>query len=105
MIDEVREKIKEIEEDPRYSYPDAEIFINAPLALIQVDMKAKIGILKWVEKKMSEAIKDFEEDENAISEALQFMDETNPQFLAHCNNPEIIFNFLKILREKLEKKK
>jgi len=46
--EEIEQEITNIEADPRYSYPDALVEINAPLALIQVAMSAKVGILKWV---------------------------------------------------------
>lgn len=32
----------------RMSYPDANVFVNAPLALHQVSQKAKLSVLKWV---------------------------------------------------------
>jgi hypothetical protein len=34
--------------DERYSYPPANVNINAPLALVQVCMKAEAGALSWV---------------------------------------------------------
>jgi len=48
--EEIKIKIKEIESDPRYNYPPALVQINAPLALIQVEMKAEVSALKWVLK-------------------------------------------------------
>jgi len=47
-IEEIQAEIKAIESDERMSYPDANIFVNAPLALHQVSQKAKLNILKWV---------------------------------------------------------
>ena len=36
-----------IEADVRLSYPAANITINAPLALIQIELKAELRALKW----------------------------------------------------------
>ncbi len=46
--EQIEEKIKEIESDERLSYPLATIEINAPLALIQLEMETKLKMLKWV---------------------------------------------------------
>ena len=46
--EEIRKKIKEIESDERYSYPTANVAVNAPLALIQLQMESEVRILKWV---------------------------------------------------------
>ena len=49
--EEIRAKLKIIEDDSRYQsglkHP-ALIAINAPLALIQVELAAKHSILKWM---------------------------------------------------------
>ena len=45
---EIEKKIKEIEADDRFQAPPAIVDINAPLALVQVDLKAKHNMLKWV---------------------------------------------------------
>jgi hypothetical protein len=47
---EIREKIMELESDERHHYPPAQVMINAPLALIQVEIDAKISALKWTLK-------------------------------------------------------
>lgn len=39
-------QIGEIERDERYHYEPADVFINAPLALIQVDLKSRMRTLK-----------------------------------------------------------
>ena len=44
----IRGKIEQIKSDERYGYPPANVVENAPLALIQVDMKARVNILQWV---------------------------------------------------------
>jgi hypothetical protein len=44
----IREQIAKLEADERYSYPPAQVQINAPLALIQVELEAKVQTLKWV---------------------------------------------------------
>lgn len=41
-------KIKELSNDERLSYPTATIIENAPLALIQLELECKIAILKWI---------------------------------------------------------
>lgn len=49
---EIKAKLAEIESDERYrSYIDhgpAQVQINAPLALVQVSLKAQRATLKWV---------------------------------------------------------
>ena len=45
---EIQEKLKEIESDERLSYPPASIFLNAPLALIQIELETKARTLKWI---------------------------------------------------------
>ena len=45
---EVLAEIERLETDERYHYNSANVFVNAPLALIQVDIAARITILKWV---------------------------------------------------------
>jgi hypothetical protein len=47
-IEEIKEQIREIEDDKRMSYPTANIKINAPLALIQLSLGTKLDTLKWV---------------------------------------------------------
>lgn len=47
-IDEIKKKIEEIEGDERLYYPAAKVQVNAPLALQQIAMKAKLEILKWI---------------------------------------------------------
>ena len=44
----IKDKIAEIEADERYHYASASVFINAPLALIQTEMKAKLNAYKGV---------------------------------------------------------
>jgi hypothetical protein len=41
-------RIRESTSDSRYKAPAAQIQINAPLALIQVCMKAEVNALRWV---------------------------------------------------------
>ena len=48
IILRIKEEIAEIEADERYSYPPADVFINAPLALIQVELKARRNAFKTV---------------------------------------------------------
>ena len=45
---EIRSKLDQIISDERLSYEPANVFINAPLALIQVHLKAQADILHWV---------------------------------------------------------
>jgi hypothetical protein len=48
ITNKLEERLKEIESDERLSYADANILINAPLALIQLELKTKRDTLKWV---------------------------------------------------------
>jgi hypothetical protein len=45
---EIKDKLAELQSDERLGYPIATVFENAPLALIQADLEAKIAALKWV---------------------------------------------------------
>lgn len=45
---EIRRRIAQINADDRYHYPPADVMINAPLALIQVDLKSEICALAWI---------------------------------------------------------
>ena len=47
---EIQKAIKSVESDDRVKAPPANVDINAPLALVQVDLKAKLMTLKWVLK-------------------------------------------------------
>jgi len=53
----IKDEISEIEADERYHYASASVFINAPLALIQTEMKAKLNAYKGVLEKL-ESLKD-----------------------------------------------
>lgn len=46
----IKEKLEELKKDERVNYPPANVFSNAPLALIQVELDAKIKTLEWVLK-------------------------------------------------------
>lgn len=50
----IKDEIAEIESDERYHYASASVFINAPLALIQTEMKAKMNAYKGVLEKVKE---------------------------------------------------
>ena len=45
---DIKNKIKELKADDRYKQKPALVQINAPLALIQVDIQAQIDTLEWV---------------------------------------------------------
>lgn len=45
---EILKRIKEIKSDERLSYESADIFSNAPLALIQLSMKTELHTLEKV---------------------------------------------------------
>lgn len=45
---EIREKISRLRADDRLKQPAADVEVNAPLALIQVDIEAQIRALEWV---------------------------------------------------------
>lgn len=46
--EEILDEIAKIENDPRYSYPDANIMVNAYLAIAQVEMRTILKWLRWV---------------------------------------------------------
>ena len=46
----VDEQIKEIDKDERFHYKPADVFSNAPLALIQVSLTSRMQILKKVKE-------------------------------------------------------
>lgn len=45
---EVQAKLAEIEADERFHYKAANVLVNAPLALIQVELKARHEVLTWM---------------------------------------------------------
>lgn len=45
---EIRERLREIENTEQIKMKPANIQINAPLALIQIELESKRDILKWV---------------------------------------------------------
>ena len=47
-IDEVKKALAKVEADERLHYPPATVDINAPLALVQVELESKRAILQWV---------------------------------------------------------
>ena len=50
----IKDEIAEIENDERYHYASASVLINAPLALIQTEMKAKMNAYKSILEKIKE---------------------------------------------------
>jgi len=52
---EIKDKILEYTSDIRFGYPPVDVFINAPLALIQTSLDAKVDVLKWVLEEVSDA--------------------------------------------------
>mgnify|MGYP000091363213 CR=1 FL=1 len=48
--EEIEKRIAELKADERLGYPPANVFTNAPLALIQVALKNEIMALNWVLK-------------------------------------------------------
>ena len=44
---EIQKEIRRIKSDERWSYPPAMVQVNAPLALIQMGMKARVEALEW----------------------------------------------------------
>ncbi len=49
----VEREIQAIDDDERYHYPSADVFTNAPLALIQTDMEGKMMVLKRIRALLS----------------------------------------------------
>lgn len=54
VLEQVREKIDEIESDERIHDDDADVQINPPLALHQVSQKRALSELRWVESLLSD---------------------------------------------------
>ena len=52
LLKTIDEKISEIENDDRYKDRPASVFSNAPLALIQTEMKTQVKTLKWVKEQL-----------------------------------------------------
>lgn len=50
----IKDEIAEIENDERHHYASASVLINAPLALIQTEMKAKMNAYKSILEKIKE---------------------------------------------------
>ena len=48
--EEIQKAINMIKNDDRYKAPCATVQINAPLALVQVELEAKVSTLEWVLK-------------------------------------------------------
>ncbi|UIP01723.1 hypothetical protein Hbl1158_17115 (plasmid) [Halobaculum sp. CBA1158] len=48
VVQHVRDRIEEIEDDPRMDYDDANVRINAPLALHQCEQKGRLAELRGV---------------------------------------------------------
>ena len=51
----LRDQIVEIEDDDRFQAPPANVEIKAPLALIQVDLKARLSAYRQTFAKIEEA--------------------------------------------------
>lgn len=58
LEERIMQEIGNINRDERMSYPDANVQVNAPLALIQVSLKARRDALQWV---LNEMLKDQKE--------------------------------------------
>ncbi len=54
LRDRLSEARRKITEDERYHYKPALVEVNAPLALMQVEMGGKIQLLNWLEYKEGE---------------------------------------------------
>jgi len=53
---DIEKKIEELQEDERLGYPNATVFSNAPLALIQLSLKAKLDALNWALEQKEELL-------------------------------------------------
>jgi len=45
---QIRSRLAEIEADERLHYPPATTDVNAPLALVQVELETGVQLLHWV---------------------------------------------------------
>lgn len=50
ILEQIHKDMERIEKDERYQAEPAQVQINAPLALIQVEMTAQMKVLKKYEK-------------------------------------------------------
>lgn len=50
----LEQQIAEIESDERFSYPSASMFSNAPLAIIQTDLKSRHKVLTDILNKLKD---------------------------------------------------
>jgi hypothetical protein len=48
--EQIQKYLDEVLADERLSYATANVFVNAPLALIQLELKTKANVLRWVLK-------------------------------------------------------
>lgn len=53
LVDDINAEIARLKADDRLDGPPAQVQINAPLALIQVFLRARIGALEWVLESIS----------------------------------------------------
>ena len=69
--DYIQQEIDKIESDDRYNYPPANIMINAPLAIIQIEMKSR-------HKALTEVFTLLKEEEEMISKMFASVLNKNP---------------------------
>ena len=61
---EIKKMLKTVEDDKRLHYRAANVFVNAPLALIQVELETKRKMLLWV---LDENLSRHQADESNLS--------------------------------------
>lgn len=47
-LEDIRDRLAQVEADVRIHYPPATVQVNAPLALIQVNLDTESRALRWV---------------------------------------------------------
>ena len=62
---DIQERLDGLKSDSRLSYPPAQVQINAPLALIQVDLKARVAELEWMLSE-AEEVNGFKPGDNVL---------------------------------------
>ena len=88
LIGRIDERIAEIKRDERLGYPPASVFENAPLALIQSSLKARIDELE----RLKDAIEKERDGNNALAALIAGTDafakfEGDKEVCPYCGHP------------------
>jgi len=100
LIHKVEHCIGQIEADARFHYKPAQVDINAPLALIQVELDTKYSTLMWVYDQLTELNNEPVMEKPAFSK--EEIIKQNPLYLEcpHCGHKDIIYGATAIPEER-----